>query len=211
MRLFGTICLYFFTIGVAGYAIFAYAFMPLGSLVHPDMKLNFLGHQAGIYTHVFASVVALFLGPFQFSGWIRRIRPRLHRWIGRIYLGIGVGVGGMSGLYMSVHAFGGIASKLGFACLALAWIFTGLRALQAIRCGRVQEHRKWVIRNFSLTLAAVTLRLYLPASMISGIPFELSYPFISWLAWIPNLLVAEWYIKSTYNNSFKPNLLRKSA
>ena len=211
MRLFGTICLYFFALGVAGYAVFAYAFMPLGSLVHPDMKLNFLAHPAGIYTHVFASVVALSLGPLQFSGWIRRTRPRLHRWIGRVYLGIGVGVGGMLGLYMSVHAFGGLAAKLGFACLAIAWLFTGLRAFQAIRCGQVQEHRKWVIRNFSLTLAAVTLRIYLPASMIAGIPFELSYPAIAWLAWIPNLLVAEWYANGTYNNSFKPKPLPGAA
>ena len=208
MRLFGTICLYFFALGVAGYAVFAYGFMPLGSLVHPDMKLNFLAHQAGIYTHVFAAVVALALGPFQFSGWIRRNHPRVHRWIGRTYLSVGVGLGGLFGLYMSTFAYGGLIAKLGFACLAVAWLFTGLRAFQTIRMGAVQEHRKWVIRNFSLTLAAVTLRLYLPASMVAEIPFEISYPVIAWLAWVPNLLVAEWYVNRTYNNSFYPMPLR---
>ena len=208
MRLFGTICLYFFALGVAGYAVFAYGFMPLGSLVHPDMKLNFLAHQAGIYTHVFAAVVALALGPFQFSGWIRRNHPRVHRWIGRTYLSVGVGLGGLFGLYMSTFAYGGLIAKLGFACLAVAWLFTGLRAFQTIRKGAVQEHRKWVIRNFSLTLAAVTLRLYLPASMVAEIPFEISYPVIAWLAWVPNLLVAEWYVNRTYNNSFNPMPLR---
>ena len=208
MRLFGTICLYFFALGVAGYAVFAYGFMPLGSLVHPDMKLNFLAHQAGIYTHVFAAVVALALGPFQFSGWIRRNHPRVHRWIGRTYLSVGVGLGGLFGLYMSTFAYGGLIAKLGFACLAVAWLFTGLRAFQTIRMGVVQEHRRWVIRNFSLTLAAVTLRLYLPASMVAEIPFEISYPVIAWLAWVPNLLVAEWYVNRTYNNSFNPMPLR---
>ena len=208
MRLFGTICLYFFALGVAGYAVFAYGFMPLGSLVHPDMKLSFLAHQAGIYTHVFAAVVALALGPFQFSGWIRRNHPRVHRWIGRTYLSVGVGLGGLFGLYMSTFAYGGLIAKLGFACLAVAWLFTGLRAFQTIRKGAVQGHRKWVIRNFSLTLAAVTLRLYLPASMVAEIPFEISYPVIAWLAWVPNLLVAEWYVNRTYNNSFNPMPLR---
>ena len=208
MRLFGTICLYFFALGVAGYAVFAYGFMPLGSLVHPDMKLSFLAHQAGIYTHVFAAVVALALGPFQFSGWIRRNHPRVHRWIGRTYLSVGVGLGGLFGLYMSTFAYGGLIAKLGFACLAVAWLFTGLRAFQTIRKGAVQEHRKWVIRNFSLTLAAVTLRLYLPASMVAEIPFEISYPVIAWLAWVPNLLVAEWYVNRTYNNAFNPMPLR---
>ena len=207
MRTFGTICLYFFALGVAGYAVFAYAYMPLGALVHPDMKLSFLAHTAGIYTHVFTAVVALTLGPFQFSARLRRTHPRIHRWIGRTYLSIGVGLGGLSGLYMSVFAFGGLAAKLGFACLAVAWLYTGLRAYQAIRNGAVQEHRQWAVRNFSLTFAAVTLRIYIPASMIAGIPFELSYPFIAWFAWVPNLLVAEW----AYNNSFKPNPLRGSA
>jgi uncharacterized membrane protein len=211
MKLFGTIWFYILALGVAAYAAFAYGFMPLGSLVHPDMKLNFLAHKAGIYTHVFASLVALSLSPFQFSSWLRSTRPRLHRFIGRTYLGVGVALGGLSGLYMSAFAFGGPVAKLGFACLAVCWLFTGLRAFQAIRRGAVQEHRKWVVRNVSLTLAAVTLRIYLPSSMIAGIPFELSYPAIAWLCWVPNLLVAELVFAGTYNNSFKPKPLRGSA
>ncbi|RZA21832.1 MAG: DUF2306 domain-containing protein [Lysobacteraceae bacterium] len=191
-------------LGVAGYAVFAYGFMPLGSLVHPDMKLNFLAHQAGIYTHVFASLVALSLGPFQFSNWLRRTRPRMHRISGRTYLGVGVAIGGLSGLYMAMFAFGGAVAKLGFACLAACWLFTGLRAYQAIRRGAVQEHRKWVVRNASLTLAAVTLRIYLPASMVAGIPFETAYPAIAWLCWVPNLVVAELMFNRTRQQPPQP-------
>lgn len=201
LKLFGTIWFYLLAFGVAGYAVFAYGVMPLGSLVHPDMKLNFLAHKAGIYTHVFASLVALALSPFQFSGRLRRTRPWLHRMAGRMYLGIGVALGGLSGLYMSTFAFGGPIAKLGFACLAVCWLFTGLRAFQAIRRGAVQEHRRWVVRNVSLTLAAVTLRVYLPSSMIAGIPFELAYPVIAWLCWIPNLLVAEWAFAGPSNRA----------
>ena len=211
MKLFGTIWFYVLALGVAGYAVFTYGFMPLGSLVHPDMKLNFIVHRAGIYTHVFASLVALSLSPFQFSSRLRSRRPRLHRVIGRMYLGVGVLVGGLSGLYMSAFAFGGPVAKLGFACLALGWLFTGLRAFQTIRRGAVQEHRKWVVRNVSLTLAAVTLRVYLPSSMIAGIPFEVAYPVIAWLCWVPNLLLAEWALAGTHNDAFKPKPLGDSA
>ena len=191
LKLFGTILFYFFALGVAGYAVFAYGFMPLGSLVHPDMKLNFVIHPIGIYTHVYASLVALSLAPFQFSNRIRANYPRAHRVMGRIYLGIGVTFGGLSGLYMAIFAFGGPVAKLGFACLATSWLYTGLRAYQAIRRGAVQEHRSWTVRNVALTLAAVTLRIYLPSSMIAGIPFEVAYPAIAWLCWVPNLIVAE--------------------
>src|SRR5260370_20371385 len=51
-----------------------------------------------------------------------------------------------------------------------------------------------MIRSYALTLAAVTLRIYLPASQIAGIPFPDAYQTISWLCWVPNLVVAEWWI-----------------
>jgi uncharacterized membrane protein YozB (DUF420 family) len=72
------------------------------------------------------------------------------------------------------------------------WLFTGTKAFLCIRRGAVAEHRRWMVRNFSLTLAAVTLRIYLPSSMVLGIPFDIAYPFIAWLCWVPNLLLAEW-------------------
>lgn len=183
--------LYFLSIGVAGYAVIAYLVFPLGSLVHPEMQANFELNRVGIYTHVFASAVALFLGPFQFSAFIRKNYLNLHRWVGRIYLVVGVLVGGLSALYMSFFAFGGVVAEFGFAMLGIIWLYTGLKAFLAVRQGDISEHRKWVIRNFSLTLAAVTLRLYLPASMVAGIEFSMAYPVIAWLCWVPNLLLAE--------------------
>lgn len=202
MRVLGNIILYFLALAVASYAILVYALLPLGAAVHPDMRAAYLAHQIGIYTHVFASSMALLLGPFQFSLRLRQRHKQAHRWLGRTYLGIGVLLGGLSGLYMSAFAFGGIAAKLGFTCLALAWLYTGIRAYLSIRNGAVAEHRKWMVRTFSLTFAAVTLRIYLPSAMISGVPFETSYPFIAWLCWVPNLLVAELLFNRAPNNSF---------
>jgi uncharacterized membrane protein len=168
--------------------------MPLGAAVHPQMRATFEAHRLGIYAHVFASLLALALGPFQFSARLRTTRRALHRWLGRVYLGVGVAVGGLAGLYMALHAFGGIAARLGFACLALAWLYSGLRAYLAIRSHDAASHRRWMVRNFALTFAAVTLRLYLPSSMAVGVSFELAYPAIAWLCWVPNLVVAElWF------------------
>ena len=202
MRVINDIVLYTLALGVAGYALYAYSVLPLGSLVHPDMKTNFLAHAAGIYTHAFASVMALALGPFQFSTTLRRRHTRLHRWLGRAYLGVGVLVGGSAGLYMSQFAFGGFVARLGFATLAVVWLYTGLRAYLAVRRGAIDEHRKWMIRNFSLTFAAVMLRLYLPASLVAGIEFALAYPVIAWLCWVPNLAYAEWRCKRSRRSAF---------
>jgi len=125
----------------------------------------------------------------------------VHRWFGRVYLAVGVLVGGLSGLYMSQFAFGGSVARLGFAMLAVFWLYTGLRAWLAIRRRAVNEHRCWMVRNFALTFAAVTLRFYLPVSMVAGIDFSLAYPVIAWLCWVPNLLFAEWRYNTASDES----------
>ncbi|MFZ2987397.1 DUF2306 domain-containing protein [Ideonella sp.] len=187
----GHFLLIFMSLGVAGYAVMAYGLLPFGALVHPDMRITFQTHALALGTHVFASALALVLGPFQFSARWRAARPQWHRWSGRAYLSIGVLLGGLSGLYMAFHAYGGMVSKLGFGALALAWLYTGARAFLAIRQGDVAAHRRWMVRNFALTWAAVTLRIDLPLSMAASLPFDLAYPAIAWLCWVPNLVVAE--------------------
>ena len=192
MRLTGYITLFLLSIGVAGYAIFAYGFMPLGALVHPEMRANFNAHPIGIYAHVFGASVAMALGPFQFSTRFRAKYLNVHRWFGRLYLGVGVLIGGIAGLFMAHYAFGGVVAKLGFGCLALGWLYTGTQAYRAIRAGDVATHRRWMVRNFALTFAAVMLRIYLPLSFTTAIDFKSAYAIIAWLCWVPNLIVAEY-------------------
>jgi uncharacterized membrane protein len=201
MRSTSKVLLYFLSFGVAAYAVVGHEVMPLGSLVHPDMKADFVAHPLGVYLHVFAAAIALLLGPFQFSARLRRVRIQLHRCMGRVYLGVGVLIGGLSGLYISQFAFGGLGAKLGFATLAACWLYTGLRAFLAIRSRAIDEHQKWMVRNFSLTFAAVMLRLYIPASVIAGVNFGVAYAIIAWLCWLPNLLVAEWVFNAAHNRS----------
>ncbi len=100
----------------------------------------------------------------------------------------------MAGLLIALQAYGGPAARLGFACLSLAWLYTGLRAYRAILARDLAAHRRWMVRNFALTFAAVTLRLWLPASVVSGVPFGLAYAVVAWLCWLPNLAVAEWML-----------------
>ena len=201
MPLVGFISLVILSLGVAGYAVGVYGFLPLGVALHPDMRATFEAHRMGVYAHVFASAVALALGPVQFSARLRAARPGLHRWLGRLYLGVGVLVGGGAGLFMAFHAFGGLAARLGFACLAALWLYTGFRAYRAIRARDVAAHCRWMVRNFALTFAAVTLRLWMPASIVLGIPFENAYPVIAWLCWIPNLVLAEYAFNQARNRA----------
>jgi ABC-type spermidine/putrescine transport system permease subunit II len=56
-------------------------------------------------------------------------------------------------------------------------------------------HRRWMIRSFALTFAAVTLRLYLPLGFLLPVSFDDAYRVISFLCWVPNLLAAEWLLR----------------
>jgi uncharacterized membrane protein len=191
MRFFGYLVLCFLSLAVAGYAVGVYGLLPLGALVHPEMRVAFEAERLAIYAHVFGAAFALLLGPLQFSVRLRKRNPAVHRWSGRVYLGVGVLVGGIAGLVVAFNAFGGTPARIGFACLALAWLYTGACAYRAIRAGNIASHRRWMIRNFSLTFAAVTLRIWLPSSMVLGIDAVLAYQVIAWLCWVPNLVFAE--------------------
>lgn len=192
MRRASFIALAGLSLAVVGYAIAVYSLLPLGAAVHPDMRGTFdAHHRLGIYAHVFASAFALALGPFQFITRLRSRLPELHRWSGRAYLGIGVLLGGLAGLVVAFNAFGGSVARAGFACLAAAWLFTGFQAYRAIRNREVALHRRWMVRNFALTFAAVTLRLWLPGLVASGVSMAVAYPVVAWLCWVPNLIAAE--------------------
>jgi hypothetical protein len=66
-----------------------------------------------------------------------------------------------------------------------------------VRSGNIEAHRQWMIRNFALTLAAVTLRHYLPFMLfVLHWPFARAYVTVSWLCWVPNLLIAEWMVRA---------------
>ena len=93
-------------------------------------------------------------------------------------------------------------AHLGFGVLALLWLGTGAMAYYRIRHGAVASHRRWMIRCFALTLAAVTLRILLPLSQAAGIPFVSAYQLIAWACWLPNLALAEWWLRR------EPRLLR---
>jgi uncharacterized membrane protein len=144
--------------------------------------------------HIAGGIGALLAGPWQFSEKLRARALNLHRWLGRFYL-FSVALGSTAGFAMAVVSEEGLPTHLGFGMLAVFWFFTGLQAYRKVRHGNIEEHRRWMTRNFALSLAAVTLRNYLPLMLFAlHWSFRTSYITVSWLCWIPNLLVAEWLV-----------------
>lgn len=158
-------------------------------------KAVYMAHHAMLMVHIVASMLAILIGPFQFLPKLRKGRLlKVHRWLGRAYL-LSVLFGGLSGLYMAQFAYGGLISELGFATLAILWLYSGYRAYKHVRNKEIEQHRQWMIRNYALTLAGAMLRLWAPIFVGAvGMDFLIAYRAIAWFCWVPNLLVAEWII-----------------
>jgi uncharacterized membrane protein len=159
----------------------------------PQQKEVYAKHAPMLLTHVLGGTIALFLGPWQFRQALRNKHLQIHRWMGRLYL-IAVLFGGIGGLYMATLAYGGLPARVGFGMLAVLWLTSGFMAYFHIRQKNIATHRLWMIRNYSLTFVAVTLRLWLPLFQVIGYEFKDAYITVAWLAWVPNLLAAEIFI-----------------
>jgi uncharacterized membrane protein len=162
---------------------------------------------AGLYVHAFSGGIALIIGPFQFISRLRTRRPTLHRWMGRIYL-VAILFGGLSAFLIAPGMISGLVGEFGLILLGMLWLWTGWNAYRNIRAGNKNIHREWMIRNYALTFSAVTLRLWLGTLIGTQIPFLETkyagdfdalfvevYQVVMWLAWVPNLIVAEMIVQ----------------
>jgi len=189
----------FLSIGIALAAAVPYALDPERATSIITFQGRFENGAQWLYIHAFSAGLALLLGPFQFITKLRDNIPTIHRWTGRVYL-LSVLFGSISGLVIAQETIAGLTGRFGFSILALLWFYTALRAYISIRGGHVQQHRRWMIRNFALTFAAVTLRLEIGIGMavqigLLRIPEEAAYiaiyQTVPWLCWVPNLIVAQ--------------------
>jgi uncharacterized membrane protein len=159
-------------------------------MIPPPLKPNFMGHPAAFYVHIGGASTALLIGPWQFLEGLRRRHRLVHRAMGMVYVTACL-VGGLAALPIALGSNGGPVAAAGFLTLAVLWLWTTARAVAAIASGDIASHRRWMVRSFALTLAGVTLRLYLPVAFITPFGFHDAYAAIAWLCWAPNLVLAD--------------------
>ena len=188
----------FYTTAVLSFiiALMSFRFLALGmNDAFPEMIGHITDSKFAFVAHVTAAPIALVLGTMNMLDRRRKKRRTLHRWTGRAYA-VAILIGGLSGFALAIGASGGLAATFGFGILSILWIVTTAQAVRFAIARNFVAHRRWIIRSFALTLAAVTLRLYLPFFMIFG---EMTYAqasvWVAWLCWVPNLALAEWWLR----------------
>ena len=101
--------------------------------------------------------LALVLGPTQFSDTLRRRRPALHRWIGRIYIGA-IAVAASVALYIGPR-FEPASIKVEQYFQAGGWLLTTVMALVFILRRNIAAHKLWMMRSYGFCLVFVLSRV----------------------------------------------------
>lgn len=153
-------------------------------------------YKIAFFTHVYTAMLVLPAGLTQFSTFIRKHFPIVHKYTGWVYAVTVILLAGPGGFYMGLYANGGLISQVSFCLLAVLWI--GFTAAAVIKAGQhdIKAHRAFLIRSFALTLSAITLRAwkYVIVLFFEPRPMDV-YQVVAWLGWIPNLIIAELIIR----------------
>lgn len=165
--------------------------------------------KTAFFVHVFTSCICLLAGFTQFSKRLLRATPKTHRYMGWCYVIVILGLSGPSGLIMGIYANGGLISQIAFITLSLLWMFFTFMAFRAALRGEFDMHQKFMIRSFALTLSALTLRAWKWVIVLAFRPQPMdAYMLVAWLGWIPNLLIAEWYISRKWRLALSPKIVK---
>ncbi len=167
-----------------------YIYTPLSEVrLKPDD-----GEALAFRLHGVGGVLALVLGPLQFIGYFRKNHALVHRWIGGLYV-VAVAIGATGAAIMAANPIGNEANSFAFYMLAALWVLSTAQGFRFALQKNFMEHKKWMLRSYALTFAAVTLRFGIGA-LIFGVSFSetAAYTVVAWASWTINLIILEWFL-----------------
>lgn len=195
-------------VGIAGYSVVQYGFIGLdkaGMVVQKISSGEVLSDMWRIVLsiHIATSIFALVLGPFLLMDKIRHKNKLLHKRMGYVYTA-GVTGGGVSGLYLAYYATGGWIAQTGFSLMAITWLVTVFFAVKSATEKKIAQHRHWTMVNYSVTFAAVTLRVWLGLFMVvfGTAHYDVYYAYTAWLSWVPNILFMLAYLQRKKSSDY---------
>jgi uncharacterized membrane protein len=155
-----------------------------------------------LFPHIILGIVAIIIGPFQFIPSFRNKNIHLHRLLGKIYL-VCVVLGGITGMYLSLTSQVNLGYKFGLMAMSFFWASTGLMAFFSIKKRKIELHKEWMLRSYTITFTAfVFTRLIIDVLQPLKIaePVDI-YALSVWSSWVIPLLILEMVIqgKKIYN------------
>jgi hypothetical protein len=140
--------------------------------------------------HIAGGVIALVLAPFQFSASLRRARPAVHRWMGRVYVAAAL-MSSVLSVYI-VARFEAPANWWSMGAMGGLWGMCTLFAWLAAMNRSVLQHQLWMGRSVGLTFTFVATR-FVPDVLLPGLDYvnmtALYWGFIIAALLIPDLVM----------------------
>lgn len=115
--------------------------------------------------HGLAGVTALTVGALQMSSRIRRLRPEVHRLLGKIYIGA-VSISAPVAIYMGTSSLEPPSIRVEQVFQGGFWWLSALIAWACIRSGQMPLHKAWMMRSYAFTLIFITSRV--PDAFVSS-------------------------------------------
>ena len=166
----------------------------------------------GIGLHFAMGTVLVLAWPILLSARIRSRHPTVHRWTGRVYVTAGLlaGAGGMS--FILTQGAYTPAASIAFGLWGAVMMLCAVMAYVHARAKRFDRHRAWAIRLFAMVLGSWVFDLEIRAwkDLTGGLgmgaggtrgPFDYA---ILYLFFVPNLLVAEGFIRNLHRRITLP-------
>lgn len=170
----------------------------------------------GIGLHFVMGAVLVLAWPILLSTRVRAHHPAVHRWTGRLYVGAGLlaGLGGLS--FILTHGAYSRAASIAFSIWGVVMMLSAVMAYVNARARRIDRHRAWAIRLFAMVLGSWVFDLEFRAwsDLTGGLGIgagDTSGPFdyaILYLFFVPNLLVAEFFIRHRHRRLALPSRWR---
>lgn len=181
---------------LAGNALRYFNFDPSYSFLRLKQEAVATGwYLPAYYAHVLTGGIILVIGFIQLMPAVRVRYKALHRWLGYFYVMGILFFSAPGGLVMSFFIHRGPWVLVSFMLQVALWFCFTAQAFKKIRAGDIRQHQFFMWRSYALTLAAITLRIYI---FFTAETYNLAQPqayaLIAWLSWVPNLMVVEVWI-----------------
>lgn len=108
--------------------------------------------------HGLGGLTALSTGTLQMSSRIRRLRPALHRALGKVYLGA-VSIAAPVAVYMGTSTLEPVTIRFEQWFQGGGWLMSAWIAYACIRNGQMPLHKAWMMRSYAFTLIFVLSRV----------------------------------------------------
>ncbi len=154
-----------------------------------------------VFPHVICGIIAILIGPFQFSTELRTKYTQLHRRSGYVYL-LTVLIGAVAGIVLGATSQVNLTYKWGLIFLGVAWLLTSGLAFFFILKRKTTQHKEWMIRSYVVTFAFVNFRLIEDGLEYLQIGDNVDrLTLMSWACWSIPLLFTEAILQ--YRKTFK--------